>query len=457
MPRRASKYGSGSDEDASRIGSASQSLSPERASSTTRVVSGSKRKRPSTTDDGWRRRQRTRDGDQDDQDQDQDDQDQDMSEDEDIYDPDQPLEERRTVQKGYRDLLRDLTENGDEYLNKDSQGLRETILKADVLSKKLRQTAEATIDSRLLVSTSDLSYRKALRLTRGSLSQGIDVDEFVSKCITYMRVGGGLSDDNALELELSSTQRQRRRAVCRGRSGGGDDDDAGDDGDMMNWPHLGRFACMPHIRRPALEEFLLGPLSVEKKPRKITKRSAPFRPDSLRETRPQELDVRELATKENDLTSICSKVMLRLSEVQQKAQETVADLIEDDMDDEEKIDIMHRHGLRSTGGIDLMRFVVNPKSFAQTVENMFYVSFLIRDARVEIEFDDLELPALAPVDPEADNERHARHGAAKHQAVLSIDMKTWRDITATLGLTEPMIEHRKDVSNAGPGTRGWYS
>lgn len=308
-----------------------------------------------------------------------------------IYDPDQPLEERRKVQQGFRDLLRDVTENNEEYLQGDSRGLYDTIRKAEALSKKVRQTTEATIDSRLLVTTTDLSYRKTLRLTQGSLSQGIDVDEFVSKCITYMRHGGGISDDNA--QELSSTQRQRRR-TSRVGEGDGDDDAIGDEGDMMNWSHLGRFACLPYIRRPALPGLLLGPLSVEKKSRKITKRTAPFRPNALTETRPEVLNVEDLAKKENDLTAICGKILQELQNLQADTQERVAELIEDDMDDEEKTRIMHQHGLRSTGGIDLMRFVVNPKSFGQTVENMFYVSFLIRDGRVEIDFDEYDLPAL---------------------------------------------------------------
>ncbi|PNY26523.1 Non-structural maintenance of chromosome element 4 [Tolypocladium capitatum] len=373
--------------------------------------------------------------------------------DEDVYDPDQSVEERRTVQKGYRDLLRDITENGEEYLDKDSNGLHETILKADALSKKLRQTTEATIDSRLLVSTTDLSYRKTLRLTQGSLSQGIDVDEFVSKCIAYMRNGGGISDDDA--PELSSTQRQRR--TTRGRGGADDDDEIGDEGDMMNWPHLGRFACLPHIRRPALPGFLLGPLSVEKKARKITKRSAPFRPDNLTETRPEVLNVEDLAKRDNDLTAICGKILQQLRKIQADTQETVAELMDDDMDDEEKTNIMHRHGLRSTGGIDLMRFVVNPKSFAQTVENIFYVSFLIRDGRIEIDFDEFHLPALAPVDREADEDGTVRHSASKHQAVLSMDMKMWREIIDVFDLKESMIEHRREATSGGPGARGWYS
>lgn len=315
--------------------------------------------------------------------------------DEDIYDPDQPVQERRIVQKELRDLLKGISENSEEYLQSDSRGLHETIVKANELSKRLKQTTEATIDSRLLVSTTDLSYRKTLRLTQGSLSQGIDVDEFVSKAITYMRNGTGITDDDA--PELSSTQR-RRRTVSR-RAGDADDDDEsiGDEGDMMNWSHLGRFACLPYVRRPALPGFLLGPLSVEKKARKITKRSAPFRPNNLTETRPEVLNVDGLAKRENDLTAICGRILQQLHKIQAETQEKVAELIEDDMDDDEKMRIMHQHGLRSTGGIDLMRFVVNPKSFGQTVENIFYVSFLIRDGRVEVNFDEFDLPALGTV------------------------------------------------------------
>ncbi|KAG5991083.1 hypothetical protein E4U43_004097 [Claviceps pusilla] len=416
----------------------------------------------------------------------------------DVYDPDQPLEERRILQKDLRSLLKDVNDNSEEYLQRDSRGLHEAILKANELSKKVKQTTEATIDSRLLVSTTDLSYRKALRLAQGSLSQGLDVDEFVSKAITYMRHGGGIRDDNA--PELSSTQRQRRTVTQRrgnrhGDEDEDDDDDVGDDGDMMNWPHLGRFACLPYIRRPALPGFLLGPLSVEKKARKMTKRSAPFRPENLKETRPEVLNVDDMAKKENDLTAICTNILQHLHSIQAETQEIVADLIDDDMDDAEKTRLMHQHGLRSTGGIDLMRFVVNPDSFGQTVENMFYVSFLIRDGRVEIELDEHDLPALgtcaaaaaaaasaalfvslfqyhaweciacsrpllliAPVDREPlEDGTQQRHGASKHQAILSMDEQTWREIIDLFQITNPMIPHRREANRSGPGARGWYN
>jgi hypothetical protein len=37
--------------------------------------------------------------------------------------------------------------------------------------------------------------------------------------------------------------------------------------------------------------------------------------------------------------------------------------------------------------INLFRFVVNPNDFAQSVENVFYLSFLIRDGNVALEPD----------------------------------------------------------------------
>lgn len=312
-------------------------------------------------------------------------------EDSDQYDPDQPLEERRKVQRGYRDLLRGLHENTDELSNPKSLFLHETVARANELSHHVKQTGEAIIDSKLLVAAADASYRRAARLANGNVAQGIDVDEFVSKCISYMRLGAGIAEDDA--PGLTSTQQQRRRPVV-GNADDSDEDEIGDDGDMMNWEHLGRFACVPNIRRPAVPGFLLGPLSVERKVRKVVKRSAPFRADNLRETRPEVLNAEDVQRAEkNDLTAICAKILRRLQEVQDNAQTEVETAFENHGDDEARR-LMNKYGLRDTGGIDLLKFVINPKSFGQTVENMFYISFLIRDGAVQIEFDDNGLPSL---------------------------------------------------------------
>ncbi|KAI1161501.1 hypothetical protein F5B18DRAFT_627769 [Nemania serpens] len=370
----------------------------------------------------------------------------------DQYDPDQPLEERRKVQRGYRDLLRGLQENTDELSNPTSLFLQDTVARANELSHHVKQTGEAIIDSKLLVAAADASYRRAARLVNGNVAQGIDVDEFVSKCITYMRLGAGITEDDA--PELTATQQQRRRPA-RGNVEDSDEDEIGDDGDMMNWEHLGRFACLPNIRRPAVPGFLLGPLSIEKKVRKVVKRSAPFRADNLRETRPEVLDAEDVQRAEkNDLTAICAKILRRLQEAQDEAQAKVEAAFETKGDAEAQR-LMNKYGLRDTGGIDLLKFVVNPKSFGQTVENMFYVSFLVRDGAVQIEFDENGLPALQPTtgqDPAT-----TTRDAQRNQAVLSIDMKMWREIIDAFHITESVIEHRQEQSTQGPGARSWYS
>lgn len=341
-----------------------------------RDASGSKRKRADTsTGDGPSSRRRTIEPDN-----------HDAGDDSDAYDPDQSIEERRDIQRTLRELGRELADNADEYLRGDSNGIRDLLLSANEVNHKIRQTGEAVIDSRFLVTAADLSYKKTVQITQGNVADGVDVDEFLSKCITYMRQGGGGHGDNA--PELSSTQQRRR---TRGNEGSDDEDETGD---MLNWNYFGHYACLPSIGRPAIQGHLLGPLSVEKKARKITKRSAPFRINQLAETRPEVINTEDLTKQENDLAVICGRVLQQLQRLQAGLQSSVEEALDDDTTPEESIRIMHQHGLRETGGVDLMRFVINPKSFGQSVENLFYVSFLIKDGKVSVDLDSDGIPSV---------------------------------------------------------------
>lgn len=306
------------------------------------------------------------------------------------YNPDQSLEERRQIQQGIRRLEQDMHENAEDYLQPTSTKVLDTLLTLDGYSGNIKQTNEAAIDSKALLTLVDLSSRKLQRLTGGNLGNGIDPDELVSKAITYMRLGRGITEGE--DEELSHTQRHRRMAVDNDDS----DDDDGAGGDALDWTHLGQYACIPNTRRPAMPGFLLGPLSVQKKVRKTVARTAPLRIRDLQEVRPEVLRTEDLAKNEKqDLTAICHKVLIQLKHVQEQAHAQVRRIHEDpDKDDDDVAEAMENLGIMETGNVDLVRFCVNPWSFSQTVENMFYVSFLIREGMVEVDYEDNDLPSI---------------------------------------------------------------
>ena len=302
------------------------------------------------------------------------------------------------------------------------------------LSGRIMKTAKQTGEA------ADLAVHRVQR--HGNIGyavkEAIDVDEFVSECITYMQ-GRGIDDDDAVKLQPS-----------HGALGN-------DKVDMLDWAHLGRFACIPAVRRPALPGFLLGPLSAERQAR-----SAPLGVNNLQEACSKKLRAEDL---KNDLPSICGEVFARLRAAEEKAWDAVElerNGLDDDPTPEEERALINRHALRTTGGIDLLRFVVNPHSFGQTVENMFYLSFLIKEGSVGLDFDDDGLPSIgrlfwpatvlqrltgatAPVQKNSSTEPPRSRAAMRHQAIMSIDMATWRDIVDVFRIKQPMIPHREEA------------
>ena len=304
-------------------------------------------------------------------------------EDEDAYDPEQPIEERRRVRKGLRDISKTLQDNKNEYMLRQSRGLRDALLEANELADQVKQTSDATIDSKLLVAGADLVLKRALALISGDAAQCVDMDEFIGKCIGFMRNADGAAEDG--EEAQSSTQRARRFR--------GEHED--NDGGHLNWAHLGRFACLKHNSRPAVPGFLLGPLSAEKRATKIIVRKGAFKHGNIEETRPEVLELASVQKDEDaTLSHLCKAIYKRLRQYSYDAVDAAEKEQTEDMTDAEMDALMDRHGVSHSGGVALFKFVVNPFSFGQTVENMFYTSFLIRDGKFGISVDDRGLPYL---------------------------------------------------------------
>ena len=359
------------------------------------------------------------------------------------YDPDQDPEERRQVRKGLRGLFARLNDSRNEYLQPNSKGLEQTLKEADELYNNVKQTSEATIDSRLLVETADLSYRKINNLTLGDGSTGIDVDDFITKCIVFMKQGD--ESDRQTRNEPPRTQTQRR-----GRRHDDEDDDAGD---TMNWDYLGKNACFLYNSRPCLTGFMLGPLSVQKKVRQQTQRKArEARADPSQAVRPLQLGEGDLEKQESaNLTEICTEIanLLRtaMRDRQENAEREMND-IEGEVSEEQVEELFRLHGIADNGCLPLFNFCINPKSFGQSVENLFYVSFLIKEGKVGLDFDGRNLPTLGMVDERTLEERQETQ---RNQAVFTLSFDIWEEIIKSFGLEKSIIPHRLE-ENYDDGT-----
>ena len=100
--------------------------------------------------------------------------------------------------------------------------------------------------------------------------------------------------------------------------------------------------------------------------------------------------------------------------------------------------------MEQNGPVNLFRFVINPNDFAQSVENLFYVSFLIRDGECALEIEEDGEPVICacgfflhlslaclikspppPVICEQPQMSDYQEGLKKQQLVFEFDVKTW--------------------------------
>lgn len=429
---------------------------------------------------------------------------QDVNWDEVDYDNDmnaaQAAGDRRRLQREMRNLMKQTTADPAQFYGEHADMVHTVLDESADLLKQTRQTTEAAIDAALVIRISELAYKRTTHfLADRTDDTGVNLEDFAARCKDYMRFGRGLADPNS--PDLSRAQRRRRRIEALAHRRGGDDSEQGavagdggdDDGDVegdaanndgeggeggqrwekLDWDHFGQYACLPHTRRPGLARFLpRAALPADDKTRVLRKRTAALRLHELQEVRPQVLRADDLGVSQNsDLTTLANDILRQLHQATEQGQEQVQSAYNElEENEDEGADgsilqrLMDRYGIRSDGGVDLIRFAVNPRSFAQTVENFFYISFLVRDGRVGLAYDDNGLPSIYPVSEEDGGEYGkesggggAREDTQKHQLILSIDMAMWREMVETFNIRHSMIAHRETATAAHPGGRAWFT
>lgn len=234
-----------------------------------------------------------------------------------------------------------------------------------------------------------MANMKLQKSLHGSGGAGVDLDQFVSKCIYFMKSGGYRhGEEDAPTIAVA-------------------EDEEEDTGDGLDWALFGRRACFPSNKRPPTSSFLLGPLSVQKKvratQRRATQRKAPVGPA----TRPQEVREGDITQSENNnlthlVKGIRSKLETHLEAAAEAAGTEIDELTEeygeDSITEEDETAAFARHRIARTpddeAAVHLFDFAINPHDFGQTVENLFYISFLVREGNAQIVKDKDGLPLL---------------------------------------------------------------
>jgi hypothetical protein len=119
--------------------------------------------------------------------------------------------------------------------------------------------------------------------------------------------------------------------------------------------------------------------------------------------------------------------------------------------------------VEQNGPVNLFKFVINPNDFAQSVENLFYLSFLIRDGECALEIEDDDEPVVCASPPsltlapllfqidrpvlvsfravicEQPQLSDYQEGLKKQQLVFEFDVKTWE-----VGHPVAPLENKRD-------------
>lgn len=98
---------------------------------------------------------------------------------------------------------------------------------------------------------------------------------------------------------------------------------------------------------------------------------------------------------------------------------------------------------QNTSRLEYLRVVIDPASFAHTVENMFHLSFLVRDGVIGIELDRFKIPWVVPdesIQPEVlgqptNKKARTEHQKKGNQGIITITMDLWEEAITLLDLT----------------------
>ncbi|XP_051701816.2 EP300-interacting inhibitor of differentiation 3 [Oryctolagus cuniculus] len=294
-------------------------------------------------------------------------------------------EKCRSIRKQYRQLMRSVQHNREDIVNTASNSLTEALEEAKVLFDGVSRTREAALDAQFLVLASDLGKEKAKQLN-------FDMSFFNQAAFCdflFIFMGLNWMEDEHHELSscdgtaaLHFWETLQKEAACW----------------MLraeNFRYIfGSFKPEPSVRKPRLEH--------QKRVRRL--KGSGDMPTKLRKL--------DLSSNHEATEKEVERILGLLQTYFQKYPDSPVSYFE---------------------------FVIDPNSFSRTVENIFYVSFIVRDGFARISLDQDRLPILEPISTNQVDEENDPSFHSRKQGIISLSLQDWKNIVATFEISEAMI------------------
>jgi hypothetical protein len=295
------------------------------------------------------------------------------------------------ISNKYQQLSKELDQVRDDVVSgSDVDPLVKIIDQANSLVPTIEYSSEAYDDAQLIYHSADVTFKRVRNTVIGDNAE-FDTIAYADKLAAFVT-----------DLSMSS-----RDATILAEYG-----------EYANLTKLGEMVYSK-LNRPITVGFMVGPTDLMKKSRKVARQ---YGFDQESQTRPDGITAEDLQKDSRNETTKMVLEIYKSLKVYQDASEGQP--------------------------IALFDFILNPQSFAQSVENMFYTSFLVRDGKVALEMDEDGIPVISIVDGEQEESIDEDDGpkVARNQVVIDLDYELWKGLCATLGRDEPLIDTRPDYN-----------
>lgn len=283
----------------------------------------------------------------------------------------------------YRKLLFQTKEKRSELVRPESTGLLETLEEMNVLFSRVKNPREAVYDSNVLKLTSELGLEQADNLQTNMTV--FDRNIFAEKLVTFM------------DGRCRGSQREKPE---------------------LDWSKLGKYAATM-FNVTAKLDLIYGPLAMESiaKHRAARERNVQRKPTEAEKKKPQQLQQEE---QEESTTKEVQRVLKAIHKLTDPDQGTYKQ-------------------------VPFFEFITDPTSFPTTIENMFHLSFLVKDGKVKLYLDDDNTPVVKiDVNNGAVTSTPGSTRAVNpSQVVISMTIQKWNDLIEEFNITKAMIPNIK--------------